>query len=493
VRPIVEAYEPKTYVGVDFGKSKGVDKVVNCDRLVEELGHDYADVVISTEMMEHVRNWKLAMLNLAGAVRPGGVLVITTRSVGFPYHPFPEDHWRYTLESFDQMIQVLGFKAITIISDPEYPGVFVKAKRPMNHHAAWPGVDSIERYADELFRDVVGVTPVHEPLTVLGLPYGPDGSGYYRFYQPFMALAKNTAHRILIPQPGQHFYPDDKQLEEIDVVVGQRMCGATGIEMCKTYAEKSKMIWETDDNVLMPDPAGLPHLWDPKVRQSFIDCIRLSHMVTVSTEPLAEAMREYSDNVVVLPNHIHEDMLKIDRPRRERLTVGWAGGQSHLTDWSVAAESVKGVMGAHPEADMHFIGTDYSPLLDRRHRFTPWEVDIWEYYKTIDFDIGVAPLSHGPFNDAKSFIKSLEFAALGIPIICSDEPPYHDFVKHGETGFLVNNDDEWKECLELLIRDVDLREQMGKNAKELARTWTIQGNGWQKWLAAYEKVAGYNK
>jgi len=94
VRPYVERLHPRRYLGVDAEMGPSVDRVVDCEKLTIEVAGKW-DVVISTEMLEHVRDWQTCMEQLALIVKPGGLLLITTRSPGFGYHPFPEDHWRF--------------------------------------------------------------------------------------------------------------------------------------------------------------------------------------------------------------------------------------------------------------------------------------------------------------------------------------------------------------------------------------------------------------
>lgn len=129
VRPHVESLRPSQYHGVDAAPGPRVDQVVNCEQLVQTVGSGW-DIVISTEMLEHVRDWRTCLLQMAEAVAPGGMLLITTRSPGFPYHPFPEDHWRYTPEFMGDVLETLDLKA-TVIPDPDpySPGVFVLARK----------------------------------------------------------------------------------------------------------------------------------------------------------------------------------------------------------------------------------------------------------------------------------------------------------------------------------------------------------------------------
>jgi SAM-dependent methyltransferase len=60
------------------------------------------DLVICTEVLEHVRDPQKAIQQIRMALKPGGVLLASTPYI-VPYHPDPTDFWRMTREGWEAM------------------------------------------------------------------------------------------------------------------------------------------------------------------------------------------------------------------------------------------------------------------------------------------------------------------------------------------------------------------------------------------------------
>lgn len=101
VRPVVESLHPASYTGVDIQTGPGVDIVCDATKVLDRFGKESFDVVISTEVLEHVREWRTVVRNFKLAVKPNGVLLVTTRSVGVDFHRHPFDFWRFDTADFD--------------------------------------------------------------------------------------------------------------------------------------------------------------------------------------------------------------------------------------------------------------------------------------------------------------------------------------------------------------------------------------------------------
>ena len=131
-RGAIEALRPASYLATDMRDGPGVDLVVPAEALAARLGRGCADVMVSTEMLEHAADWGAAVRGMVSALAPGGLLLLTARGPGFPLHGYPEDHWRFTAA---QMRRILGASGLEVLRcepdpDPASPGVFALARKP---------------------------------------------------------------------------------------------------------------------------------------------------------------------------------------------------------------------------------------------------------------------------------------------------------------------------------------------------------------------------
>lgn len=127
-RPVFVKRECASYLGTDMMAGRGVDRVVQAEKILETFGPNSFDIVVSTEMLEHAADWKEAVRTMKAVVRPGGLLLVTTRSPGFPYHGYPRDYWRFTKTDCECIFKDMEILALEL-DDPSIPGVFLKARK----------------------------------------------------------------------------------------------------------------------------------------------------------------------------------------------------------------------------------------------------------------------------------------------------------------------------------------------------------------------------
>lgn len=74
------------------------------------------DLVLCTQVLEHVPNPQNVMNEIERILRPGGFLVLAVPHVWF-YHPCPHDLWRFTQEGVVKLCNESDLKPITLLSE----------------------------------------------------------------------------------------------------------------------------------------------------------------------------------------------------------------------------------------------------------------------------------------------------------------------------------------------------------------------------------------
>jgi SAM-dependent methyltransferase len=129
VAPVLKRWAaPREYIGVDIEKGTGVDVLCGAEEILDRFGAESFDLVISTEMIEHVRDWRAVIHNMKQVCKRGGIILVTTRSKGFKYHAFPHDYWRYEPDDLRRIFS--DCEVLALETDAESPGVFLKARKP---------------------------------------------------------------------------------------------------------------------------------------------------------------------------------------------------------------------------------------------------------------------------------------------------------------------------------------------------------------------------
>jgi SAM-dependent methyltransferase len=89
------------YIGADLLENDQADIAIQGG--VVDLPDQSVDLVLSTQVLEHVPDPHAYLTECHRVLRPGGRLVLTTHGVMF-YHPHPGDFWRWTIQGLSTII-----------------------------------------------------------------------------------------------------------------------------------------------------------------------------------------------------------------------------------------------------------------------------------------------------------------------------------------------------------------------------------------------------
>jgi len=103
--------------------------------------------------------------------------------------------------------------------------------------------------------------------------------------------------------------------------------------------------------------------------------------------------------------------------------------------------------------------------------------------------VGVAPLAMSEFNTAKSWLKPLEYASVGVPCVMSPRVEYRRIHTLG-IGILAEKPAEWYREVKHLADDAVYRQEMSAKGREIVREHLVLENHatrwWDAWTRAYD-------
>lgn len=143
-RNVLEPHAER-YHGIDLVAGRGVDQVLNVSDLHEHFTGESVDVVVCTEVVEHIDDWRLALYQMLKVLRHNGLLILTTRSPGCPNHNYPSDYWRYTQDDLKKIFTPVG-EILLLEDDPSPPycagvGIILRKTADNVQVANWYWVD----------------------------------------------------------------------------------------------------------------------------------------------------------------------------------------------------------------------------------------------------------------------------------------------------------------------------------------------------------------
>jgi hypothetical protein len=314
-------------------------------------------------------------------------------------------------------------------------------------------------------------------------PPQPNGCAWYRMVLPSRTLPPlgwETAVGLprVSPEAGIGVAHGEGVLLGFDVSVFKLLMHGTTPHLFRLMQSKgSRIIVDVDDfhyglheeNVAA---SSTNPYTNPESNRAFYEMgIRAADTVTVSTEFLADFYDKRVRDVRLIRNALDVDRFTpVDQP--EKPIFGWVGATywrsgdiELLQSWLPTFAEDYGIKVHHsghiPNDPKHFgvraglRGVNTSPM-----------ALITEYPSLLqNFHVGLVPLTRIPFNESKSFLKGLEYAASGIPFIATPTKEYEVLHAAG-VGRLAETADEWRDhAIELM--DVNIRREEAQRQRRI--------------------------
>jgi hypothetical protein len=283
--------------------------------------------------------------------------------------------------------------------------------------------------------------------------------------------------------------------EDADVVVFQRvthryLCQAMSVLRAKGVT----VVVDMDDDLSRIHPSNPAfanlhpsnmHLTDHSWENAFTAC-RDASLVTVSADALLRTYAPHGRGYTLRNCVPHFYLTKIDIAVKDR-AFGWGGSlHSHPDDLKIVGNAVNRLVNESHE--FRIVGPAAGVARELRLAADPPATGALNMSGYINglatLRVGIAPLADTVFNAAKSWLKPLEYASVGVVPIVSPR------VEYRRTGMpTASNPREWYRKVRDLLSDDALWTEHSDAARAWASSWTYETNAWrwaEAWQLAYE-------
>jgi glycosyltransferase involved in cell wall biosynthesis len=257
-----------------------------------------------------------------------------------------------------------------------------------------------------------------------------------------------------------------------------------------TYYEIDDLLFDSKEYPEPLESYGAPNAGFYELLQFGVPLFRAAMALCdygiASTTALAAHMEPVvrKNKVFILPNGLDNRNLHfLDAPPlRVRgdgsIVIFYASGtKAHNSDFlELAGPALVSLMARHKNVRLMIVGylsldASFDTIRDRIVS-VGWVPDIKSYWSLLaEADINIAVLARCATTDAKSEIKWLEAAVLGLPSVVSGTARYREVLQDGVDALIADTPKDWAMALERLITEPLLRARIARNAKAKAASF----------------------
>ena len=283
-----------------------------------------------------------------------------------------------------------------------------------------------------------------------------------RVVTPLKALCQSHGWHLVLKSFHDCSFED---VSRAQVMVVQRASSARVLRLQqRMHRQGGAVIYDIDD--LLTDVA--PHISNQAAVRKRVPmlkrCMQAADTVTVSTSRLGLEMG--LQRALEVPNFAWTQTdWKAPAPQPGRpATLLFASSDQLATDFIYPAlralDGVKLVVVGPPAA-----GFQQAGLRIEAHPLMPREAFV-AFARGLPNVLAVIPLEASRFAACKSAVKWFDYAAAGVPALCSAVSPYVEVISDGVTGGLVPNESEaWRAAIERAIADAAWRARIADAAQ----------------------------
>ncbi len=181
------------------------------------------------------------------------------------------------------------------------------------------------------------------------------------------------------------------------------------------------------------------------------------------------------EKIVVMSNGVDLKIFRKDKIKRKigREKHGAKGitiGTASLVVPRKGVDTFLSLVKQFPDNQFLWFGKIYNSFLAKAlPKDLPKNIDFKGYVQDVNEALNALDIFLFPSYEENQGMAIIEAAAVGLPLLIRDLPVYKGWLIHQENCLKAKNDKEFKKYLNLLIKDKNLRERLGKNALKMAQ------------------------
>lgn len=280
-----------------------------------------------------------------------------------------------------------------------------------------------------------------------------------------------------------------------DILFIYREAALIGPALLERLAQRLRVpiIYDLDDPVFLPYRSPMNGWFSLlKFPRKTYSLVRLSAHVIAINQLIADHVANHNRNVSVIPNCIDIDRYQPrEKPNNGPVRLVWMGSHSTMPNLDTIAEPLQRLQTTD-QALLRVIGAGAPKLPGVAVEVRQWSANT-EVSDLQDCDVGLVPLTDMSWNSWKFFFKTVQYMAVGLPVVARRIGSNSEIIEHGVNGFLVETKDEWYKCMRELVNNHGLRLQMGNSARAtvVERYSTLQQM--PRMISVFEQVFGQSK
>jgi len=183
---------------------------------------------------------------------------------------------------------------------------------------------------------------------------------------------------------------------------------------------------------------------------------------------IAENLRKYNSNIVVIPTAIDTSRFKpVESKTEDVFSIVWTGSKDTLQYLLSVEKPLSVFLKKEKKSRLTIISNvfpKFSLIKPNQVNFVPWSPES-EVSGIQQSNVGIMPLFNGEWEKGKCSFKMLQYMSCGIPVIVSPVGMNNLVLSKANIGFHANTEDDWLSALNFLYKNPLEASKMGKEGR----------------------------